>query len=136
MAESTDQRRLYDAQIAHVVQGVYGKDEQTYLKIVCILPHEDVYFTTNLYFKAGGSIQSDRRLWHFCECIGVKRADVLSDPGVLQRQEANCLRVTRIQKKAANYGNPYVDVERFLPPRPAGGAAQSSASADGIVVGV
>jgi hypothetical protein len=59
-------------QIAHVVKGVYGKAEHPYLKIVCILPTEDVYFTTNLYFKAGGSIKSDRRLWHFCECIGVR----------------------------------------------------------------
>ena len=126
---------LYDAKIAHVVQGVYGKEEHPYLKIVSIIPNEDVYFTTNLYFKAGGSIQSDRRLWHFCECIGLKKDDVLNDPGCCSGRRL-CLRVKRIQKKDANYGNPYSDVERFLPPRPAGGAAQSSASADGSVVSV
>jgi hypothetical protein len=106
---------LYDAKIAHVVKGVYGKAEHPYLKIVCILPTEDVYFTTNLYFKAGGTIKSDRRLWHFCECIGVKKADVLNDPGCCNGKRL-CLRVKRIQKKNANYGNPYSDVERFLPP--------------------
>jgi rRNA processing protein Gar1 len=58
--------------IAHVVKGVYGNAEHPYLKIVCIIQTEDVYFTTNLYFKAGGTIKSDRRLWHFCECIGVR----------------------------------------------------------------
>jgi hypothetical protein len=96
---------LYDAKIAHVVKGVYGKAEHPYLKIVCILPTEDVYFTTNLYFKAGGTIKSDRRLWHFCECIGVKKADVLNDPGCCNGKRL-CLRVKRIQKKNANYGNP------------------------------
>jgi hypothetical protein len=96
---------LYDAKIAHVVKGVYGKAEHPYLKIVCILPTEDVYFTTNLYFKAGGTIKSDRRLWHFCECIGVKKADVLNDPGCCNGKWL-CLRVKRIQKKNANYGNP------------------------------
>jgi hypothetical protein len=126
---------LYDAKIAHVVKGVYGKAEHPYLKIVCILPTEDVYFTTNLYFKAGGTIKSDRRLWHFCECIGVKKADVLNDPGCCNDKRL-CLRVKRIQKKNANYGNPYSDVERFLPPLPASEETQSGATTGGAAVGV
>jgi hypothetical protein len=126
---------LYDAKIAHVSPGVYGKAEHPYLKIVCVLSKADWYFTTNLYFKAGGTVKSDRRLWHFCECIGLKKADVLKEPACCDGKRL-CLRVKRIQKKTANYGNPYADVERFLPPRPVGGAAQSSVSADSISLGV
>jgi rRNA processing protein Gar1 len=126
---------LYDAQIAHVVKGVYGNAEHPYLKIVCIIQTEDVYFTTNLYFKAGGTIKSDRRLWHFCECIGEEKADVLNDPGCCNGKRL-CLRVKCIQKKNANYGNPYMDVERFLPPLPASEETQSGATTGGAAVDV
>jgi hypothetical protein len=106
---------IHNAQIIELTETVYGRDNDPMLKVLFRLLDTDDYFVTHLYFPKAKSIRSQQRLYHFCGCVGLPKYAVLEEPESFVNR---CLRldIRVVTPTKANYGVPYHDVFRFLPP--------------------
>lgn len=104
---------IYQAVIHEVLEQKSGIGDPM-LKIVLFLPEHDLYFVNQMYFPGGSSLQSQRRLWHFCQAIGVEQHALVENPDCAKDKKVRVEIETRIQGQA-NRGKPYADVKRFMP---------------------
>ncbi len=105
--------RKYDATVVEVVESTYGDEEHSMLKLVFHLTDLDEKLVTHLYFPNGISIQAERRLWHFCRCVGLDKRDVLTKPELFAERKL-CLDVHTVTPDQSNQDHPYSDVKVFL----------------------
>ena len=104
-------RGVYDAIIDEVVEDSYGDDDSPMIRIVFRIPYEDVYFCTHIYLPGNYSPGAKRRLWHFCQCVGLDVADLEWDPHMFQGRRLKL----RIADNSPVTSSPYSDVDVFLP---------------------
>ena len=108
----------YDAVIERVTMGAYGENGDFYVQIICRLTDlDDLYFVSNIYLPNHGAKKSEQRLYHLCSLVGLEKQDVQDQRHLFQKKRLR-LQIARIQKPDQNEGQPYYDVDLFLPANP------------------
>jgi len=105
---------IYDAIVKEIKQGTYGAEYHPMIRIEFELSDEEYYLVTNMYFPEGNSIHSERRLWHFCRCVGLQKDDVLDQPEAFAGRRLR-LHIKSLTSVDYQPEHTYSDVEEFLP---------------------
>ena len=59
-------------------------------------------------------LQAERRLWHFCSCVGLDKRDVLNQPELFADRKLR-LEIHTVAPEQSSQDHPYSDVRLFLP---------------------
>ena len=107
----------YDATVVQIIESSYGDEDFPMLKLIFHLTHLDEEYVTHLYFPNGSSIQAERRLWHFCRCVGLDKSDVLNQPELFVGRKLR-LEIHTVDPEQSHQERPYSDVRSFVPVEP------------------
>ena len=102
----------YDATIKELDHGTYGEDGQL-VRVLFWLPDQGSHICTCFFFPHGFSIKSQQRLWHLCQAAGLDYQDI-EYPEKFEGRELR-VKVYRVSPESSSAGNPYSDIEMFLP---------------------